>query len=172
MRDKVFLIGMPGAGKTTLGMQLAQELEYAFFDLDYEIEREEGKTVSQIFKAAGESHFRELEHQKLLHFIEDEPKSFVLATGGGTPCFYSNLQLMLEAGEVIHVFTEIQSLAKRLKRRAGSRPLLQGKNIIETVNATWEARKEYYEKAHHQYNPVEQLLPEFLESIAKKKASE
>ncbi|MFC2188099.1 shikimate kinase [Fulvivirgaceae bacterium LMO-SS25] len=171
MRDKIFLIGMPGTGKTTFGMQLAQQLECAFFDLDYEIEREEGKTVSQIFSSDGETYFRELEHRKLAHFIQSERKSFVLATGGGTPCFHDNLPLMLDAGEVVHVFTDIPTLAKRLKRKAGARPLLKGKNLLETVSATWNARKSFYEMANFKYDSTKHSVDDLIKILRNKKGS-
>ena len=162
MHDKIFLIGMPGTGKTTLGMQLALQLDCTFFILDYEIEREERKTVSQIFKEFGETHFRKLEHKKLSFFIENEKKSFVLATGGGTPCFHNNLQTMLDAGEVIHVYTDLEILAMRLKRKSGARPLLKGKNILETVKTTWNSRKKFYEKAHYCYDSSEHSISDLI----------
>ncbi len=162
---------MPGTGKTTFGMQLAQHLECVFFDLDYEIEREEGKTASQIFGSFGEPHFRELEKKKLTQFIQNEQKSFVLATGGGTPCFYNNLQLMMDSGEVIHVYTDIPSLAKRLKRKIGSRPLLKGKNVLDALNTIWSARREFYEMAHHEYDAKNQSIPDFLEIMQSEKGS-
>lgn len=172
MRDKIFLIGMPGTGKTTLGMLLAQQLKCAFFDLDYEIEREEGKTVSQIFKSSGESHFRELENKKLAHFVHQEQKFFVIATGGGTPCFYDNLQLMLDAGDVIHVFTDIPILAKRLNRKTGARPLLKGKNVLETINATWLARRDFYQMAHFQFDSSTHSLNDLIAMLKNKKGSQ
>ena len=77
---------MPGSGKTTLGKRLAREMLMPFVDLDKEIERREGKSDQQLFSESGEDYFRQVESKELIEWAAS-PKSFVMATGGGTPCF-------------------------------------------------------------------------------------
>ena len=85
----VYLIGLPGSGKTTMGKQLASILEIPFFDLDAEIENQAGKSIPELFKEEGEDFFREKERSCLRSFLNRD--NFILATGGGTPCFFDNL---------------------------------------------------------------------------------
>ncbi|MEP2025618.1 shikimate kinase, partial [Reichenbachiella sp.] len=95
--QKIFLIGMPGSGKSTLGKELAEKLGRNFFDLDAEIERMAGWVIPDIFAQVGEDYFRELENSVLLMLIRlNEPA--VIATGGGAPCFYDNIDQMNLAG--------------------------------------------------------------------------
>ncbi|MFM8739263.1 MAG: shikimate kinase, partial [Cytophagales bacterium] len=97
---KIFLIGLPGSGKTTLGKQLAERLNIRFVDLDTEIEKSEGESIALIFKRFGEDHFRKAEStqlQKWANLNED----FVMATGGGAPCFFDNMEVMNQSGTTI-----------------------------------------------------------------------
>ncbi len=84
---KIFLIGLAGSGKTTLGKQLASELDLPFADLDWEIETKENKSVREIFTQQGEDHFRKVESELLREWAGSQ-KDFVMATGGGAPCFF------------------------------------------------------------------------------------
>jgi shikimate kinase len=90
---KIVLVGMPGSGKSTFGKQLAQQLNFVFVDLDHVIEKETGKSISDIFQQEGEGKFRELESFYLEKCL-DGVEGFILATGGGTPCFNDNMDLI------------------------------------------------------------------------------
>src|SRR5436189_5502924 len=92
-RMKIFLIGMPGAGKSTLGRPLAAALNLPFVDLDKEIEKHEQKSIPEVFELRGEDYFRKSESTLLKSWAESN-RSFVLATGGGAPCFHDGIEVI------------------------------------------------------------------------------
>jgi len=145
---KLFLIGLPGSGKTTLGKKVAVYLQTPFFDLDEEIERLTNKSVQKIFAEEGESAFRRIESDTLQKLIE-EHSDFVMATGGGAPCFYDGIGIMNRAGITVFLDVPVYELEKRLHaEQKQNRPLLSGaKSITEKLNALREARISFYEKA-------------------------
>ncbi len=119
---KIFLIGMPGSGKTTLGRKLAEHISVEFVDLDAEIERSEGMAISDIFSAHGEDHFRIIE-ARLLREWAARPTSFVMATGGGAPCFHMGMQILNESGLSVFLDCPVAELVERVKANR-ERPLL------------------------------------------------
>lgn len=146
---KIFLIGMPGAGKSTLGKKLSVKLMLPFIDLDKEIEKTEIQSVEDIFKEKGEDYFRNIEAM-LLQRITTEQHSFILATGGGTPCFHNSLEHMKQHGLVIFLDMPIEVLYDRVKNSPG-RPLLAletGEQIKKRLQALREARIGTYSQAH------------------------
>lgn len=122
---RIFLIGFMGSGKSTMGAALARELGLSFIDLDKAIEAKFGNDISAIFTGNGEQHFRELEQQILNESLEKD--DFVMATGGGTPCFSDNMDQMNEAGVTIYLKMSTDLLAERLETETEQRPLLNGK---------------------------------------------
>ena len=120
---KIFLIGMPGSGKTTLGKQVAEHLEVDFVDLDLEIERQEQRSISEIFQQQGEDEFRLVE-AKLLRTSAASTRSFVMATGGGAPCFHKGMEVINEHGISIFLDCTVNELVERVKRNR-ERPLLR-----------------------------------------------
>jgi len=100
VQTKIYLIGLPGSGKTTLGKQVAVKLQADFIDLDSAIEQNEGKSIAAIFKERGEDAFRQQESD-LLHHYATSASPFVMATGGGAPCFFSNMDVMNASGVTI-----------------------------------------------------------------------
>ena len=88
----IYLIGYMGAGKTTYGKRLARDINYNFIDLDQKIEAEQGKTISEIFAEKGEDGFRQIEREAMIQTFGLE--NTIVATGGGTPCFFDNMQLL------------------------------------------------------------------------------
>ena len=94
---KIFLIGLPGSGKTTLGKQVASHLSIPFVDLDAAIEKAEQRTIPEIFKQSGENYFRKIESDLLKKWAESTT-DFLMATGGGAPCFFDNVEVMNRAG--------------------------------------------------------------------------
>ncbi len=119
------LIGYMASGKSTFGRILAEKLHYEFIDLDDYIEKNEKSTISDIFKLKGEIHFRKLETQYLKELLESK-KDLVLSLGGGTPCYSSNMNLILESNDVksIYLKASIPTLMARLKNEKGKRPLV------------------------------------------------
>ena len=122
----VFLIGFMGSGKSTVGKKLAKKLNYNFIDLDAAIEKQENCTISQIFENKGETFFREIERKLLINLLAKDKT--VIACGGGTPCFYDNLELMNKAGLTIYIKLSVEALLNRLVMAKQSRPLI--KNMV------------------------------------------
>ncbi|MEQ9405455.1 MAG: shikimate kinase [Cyclobacteriaceae bacterium] len=139
---RFFLIGLPGSGKTTLGKKLAKKRELSFIDLDEEIERAIGKSIPEIFSDDGEDKFRLIESNCLKEIIYDK-ENFVLATGGGTPCFFNNMQLMNESGVTVYINTPVAEIRKRLENDS-SRPLMK----IHSIEELHKLREVWYKKAH------------------------
>ena len=138
-----------GSGKTHWGKQLANQLKIPFFDLDEVISGKENKSVAQIFAQAGEEAFRVKEREVLEELIE-EHGSMVLSCGGGTPCFFNNIERMKKYGVVVWLNTHVEVLLKRLVNEKSTRPLI--KNIKDADLRSYIIRKlnerrMYYEQA-------------------------
>lgn len=149
MKQKVFLIGMPGAGKSTLGRSLATLMNIPFVDLDKQIEIAEGISIPELFSQFGEAHFRSVEARELKKVLE-QPDPLILATGGGAPCFHSNMDLLLKSGFSIFLDPPLQVLYDRLSQ-SKSRPLLRlDKNITldEKLKIMLEKRLPFYSRAN------------------------
>lgn len=120
---KIFLIGMMGSGKSYWTKALSKKLKTGGYDLDFLIEAQEEKTIAEIFAEDGESHFRKTE-AKILRWFK-EKKTFVLATGGGTPCFEGNMNWMNSQGITIWIDEPVELLVERLKPEKAHRPLIE-----------------------------------------------
>ena len=140
---------MPGSGKTTLGKRLAKEMLTDFVDLDKEIEKREGKSVQQIFSEKGEDYFRQIESRELIEWAGSS-KSFVMATGGGTPCFYEGINVINNSGLSIFLDVPLTTLFSRLGKKT-DRPLLNANDINEKkekLSALRANRIQYYQQAN------------------------
>ena len=148
--NNIYLLGMPGSGKSTLGRALSEELGIAFYDLDQYIETQAGKDITRIFAEDGEDGFRSIENQCLIQLSEQShPK--VIATGGGTPCFNKNIEYIDFHGVGIFLNVPLEIIVERLiKQGTGGRPLLQDKSPKELLGQLHDhflQRKAYYLKA-------------------------
>lgn len=150
IKNGIFLIGLAGSGKTTLGKSLAPKLGYKFIDLDKEVERKEGMTIPEIFQKLGEGQFRIFERETLHQLIAVED-SFVLATGGGTPCYHFNMDAMNEAGQTIYLDVAPGDLALRIiEDGVDGRPMFKSYDhvdLIQEIREMKSRREEYYEQA-------------------------
>lgn len=120
---RIFLLGYMGTGKTYWGKRWAAQYGMDFYDLDHEIEANAGITIREIFEKNGESFFREKEREALHRFSDRD--DFILSTGGGTPCFFDNMQWMNEKGITIYLNTPVSIIAERLLKEKSHRPLIQ-----------------------------------------------
>ena len=121
---KIFLIGLPGCGKSTLGKQLSRKLNIPFIDLDVEIERSMDLPIKDIFKKFGEPSFRKTE-TAMLKNISVQREEFVMATGGGAPIFFDNMIFMNNQGRTIFIDVPAREIADRISRsNLEERPLL------------------------------------------------
>ena len=157
---RIFLVGYMGSGKTTLGKAYARVNDMEFIDLDWYIEERMHKTVSELFAERGESGFRELE-RKMLHEV-GEFENVMIACGGGTPCFYDNMDYMNDVGDTVFLDVCPDVLFRRLKIAKVKRPLLADKTDVELMNFIVEAlekRLPFYIRARFRFNAEE------LESI-------
>ena len=147
---KIFLVGLPGSGKTTLGAEIAKKLDLPFVDLDYDIARIEKRSIASIFESEGEARFRELESQHLKNWC-DRKEDFLMATGGGTPCFYANIDLMNKVGVSVSLDTSVEVIAKRMKNtELGRRPLFADQTVETIAGRVSQMRREricYYQQA-------------------------
>ena len=150
---RIFLIGYMGAGKTTLGKAFARALGLTFVDLDWYIEERYHKTIRQIFTERGEDGFRELE-KRMLHEVGDF-ENVVISVGGGTPCFFDNVEYMNRVGETVFLDVAVNVLFRRLKVAKQQRPLLAEKNDEELMAFIVDAlqnRLPFYTQAKHVFN--------------------
>jgi len=138
-----------GCGKTTLGKRLAEHTGFAFLDLDGYIEQKYLKSVATIFAEMGQDAFREIERKALAEVADFE--NVVIATGGGAPCFYNNMEVMNNAGLTVYIKMTPSQLAERLEHsRAGKRPLIAGKSgeeLLQFIEDGLSQRESFYLQA-------------------------
>lgn len=137
----IVLIGLMGAGKTTVGRRLAKRLQLPFTDADHEIERAAGKTVPEIFEEHGEQYFRDGERRVIDRLLREETK--VLATGGGAYMNAETRQAIAENGVSVWLKADLELLMKRVKRRS-NRPLLKNANPEQTMRELIDERYPVY----------------------------
>lgn len=164
---RIFLIGMPGSGKSYWMQQLAILLHYNMIDMDHYIEDREGRSIPELF-AAGEDTFREKEKAALEAAIEQYAGKTVIATGGGAPCYKDNLQRMKAAGCVIYLESKIEVLIANVEQQGIDRPLLANgsrKELAEKLSELYRKRKEIYEEAHLKIAADKASLSTFAQAI-------
>ncbi len=147
---RIIIIGYMGAGKTTVGRALAKETGMQFYDLDWYIEARMHKTVPQLFAERGEDGFRRVESNMLHEAAEFE--DVIISSGGGTPCFFDNMEYMNAQGDTVYLKASPDVLCAHLKMGKVKRPLLEGKSEEELrsfVASQLEQREPYYMKAKH-----------------------
>ncbi|MEP4533849.1 MAG: shikimate kinase [Cyclobacteriaceae bacterium] len=142
-KQKIYLIGLPGTGKSYFGKILAEATGFEFADLDKIIEEKEGRTISTIFETDGEDYFRRTESTLLRSFSEKE--EFILATGGGSPCFHDGISFMNENGITIYLTQDRETLIERISRKS-HRPLMQG-DVENRIDELLRIRSKFYNQA-------------------------
>ena len=149
---RIFLTGYMGAGKTTLGRALAAELGIPFIDLDHYIEKRHCKTIAQLFAEKGEEGFREIE-RRMLHEV-GEFEDVIISTGGGTPCFFDNIEYMNAQGTTVYLDVPVERLHIRLSIAKAKRPLIKDKNdeeLMAFITEQLAKRAPHYCKAQYSF---------------------
>ena len=148
MVKRVFLIGFMGGGKTTIGKFVAKDMGWQFIDMDSYIEECQRKTISSIFSEAGENGFRDIERKAVAELCEKE--NIIVATGGGAPCFFDNMEAMNRSGLTVYLNVDAPTLCNRLKNARAHRPLLADKTddeLLDYITQKLQEREPYYSKA-------------------------
>lgn len=156
--ERIFIIGYMGSGKTTIGKRLAKSLSLAFIDLDAYIENKYRKSVPDLFAEKGEEEFRKIESRSLREVAEIE--DVVISTGGGTPCFFDNMEVMNRAGLTIYLEAHPEDLAAHLLAAKTVRPLITGKpkeELIPFITEHLSRRESHYRKAQVIY-PIDRMI--------------
>ena len=138
-----------GSGKSHWGQLLSRKLNIPFFDLDEQIISHEDKSINEIFAENGEEYFRLLE-KDVLHIITESHDSFVMACGGGSPCYFNNIDYMNQAGTTVWINTPFEELYKRLIEQKKERPLIRqltDDQVKGFIIKKFSDRKIYYEQA-------------------------
>lgn len=145
---KIFLIGFMGCGKSTLGKKLAAKLGYGFIDLDQVFEDQIASSIGEYFAANGEDAFRALESKVLKEY--NYPSDCVVATGGGAPCYFDNMEWMNNNGITFYIEMPPIALAKRLEKGKEKRPLLRDmseEQLIKFIESKLTERDSFYKRA-------------------------
>jgi shikimate kinase len=160
---RIYLVGYMGCGKSTIGRKLAHLLSLNFIDLDKYIEERYFKTIPIIFEEEGEKGFREKERSALLEVSEFE--DVIVGTGGGTPCFFDNMEVMNISGITIYISPDIETLANRILKSKNERPLVSGKSkedLVVFINEALKKRSPFYEQAKIIIRGENNLNPELV----------
>lgn len=147
---RIILIGYMGAGKTTLGKALARQLNVDFCDLDWFIEERYHRTIQQIFDEKGENGFREIERNMLHEVAEFE--NIIISCGGGTPCFFDNIEFMNSKAKTVYLKASPETLFQHLKMGKNERPLLKNKSdeeLMQFITSSLAQREPFYSKANY-----------------------
>lgn len=145
---RIFLIGYMGAGKSTMGKALAKTMDLTFIDLDDFIVNRQHKTVTEIFEEVGEDGFRQIERKALIEVAAYE--NVVISLGGGTPCFFDNMDVVNKAGKSVYLRPSEEVLLQRLIKGKSKRPLLAQKSddeILQVIREQLAWREPYYLRA-------------------------
>ncbi len=164
---RIYLIGYMGCGKSTLGRRLARHTGLQFIDMDQYIEKRNCKTVPQLFENFGEEGFRQKERKALEELSEFT--DVVIATGGGAPCFFNNIDLMNRTGKTIYLNIHPKILAERLLKSKTERPLIRGKSkgeLVAFIAETLQKREKFYKKAKYEIKRPDYNLDELMKLIA------
>ena len=146
--NRIFLIGFTGSGKSTIGKKLSNLLHFDFFDTDAEIERITGKSIFQIFDDEGENFFREKERTLITELSRKD--NIVVSTGGGTPCFFDNMQRMNQTGLTIYLHANPNVLKQRITNQKHQKPLLKtvpDEQLTPHITQLLRQREPYYHQA-------------------------
>lgn len=166
---KIILVGYMGSGKSAVGKALAEGSGLTFLDLDEHIEAELGMPIPEIFRQKGEIFFRKMEHEYLKRVLSSE-NDMILATGGGTPCYSGNMDLLLKATpNVFYLQMSVSGLAQRLAREKDHRPMISHLNpedLEEYIGKHLFERRQFYSRAPHTIGCDGKAIEEIADHIS------
>lgn len=155
-----------GSGKSTFGKKLAKELALPFIDLDKEVEIKAKCSITDIFKYLGEETFRKMESETLHELSNRE--EFVMATGGGTPCYFNNIEFINKKGKSIYIELDIQSIYNRLSQAKNIRPTIKDKKeqeLMQFIKDKLNEREPIYKQAAVTINGLSVNLKEVVSKL-------
>ena len=167
--NTVFLLGYMGCGKSILGKALASQLNISFLDLDKKVEEYENKSVQKIFELKGELYFRQVERKILLEIIDSSiPK--IVSLGGGTPCYFTNMNDIVDSShQSLYFKASVDNLMNKLYNKSQKRPLISHINnkndLKEFISKHLFERSLFYEKAQIKINVDNKSIPEIIGEI-------
>jgi len=141
MKRNIIITGFMGTGKSVVAKQLAGKLKMQFIDMDRIIEEGRGMNIADIFARYGENYFRKQENKLVKELSQKE--NTVIATGGGTLLSSDNARMLGQAGEIVCLYADSQTIYNRVKRK-NNRPLLKGENVLSEISRLLEERKKVY----------------------------
>ncbi|MCL7987917.1 shikimate kinase [Sphingobacterium sp. lm-10] len=170
MSKPIFIVGFMGSGKTTWGKKLAKALQRTFIDLDEQLVEHVGMTIPAYFSLYGEEEFRKVESQLLKKNIL---QNVVISTGGGTPCFYDNMDWIVQHGTVVYLEHSPKSLWARLNASdVNKRPALKGltgDKLLQFITEKLDERAPHYQKAHIAVDQLHTSIPELTAILLQQK---
>ena len=164
---RIYLIGYMGCGKSTLGALLAKRLHLTFYDTDSLIEHKYKANIHQLFKRYNEEVFRVIEQGMLTETFSFE--NAVISTGGGTPCFGKNMELIIENGMSVYLKLSPEHIYQRLKKSRKKRPLLAGlnkKELLDFITGQMALREDFYNKAQIIFDPYKEDIELLIEKFS------
>ena len=165
---RIYLIGFMGSGKSYTGKNLADLMHYPFYDLDTVIEEKAGQTIKSIFAEHGEAYFRATERDTLQQL---KPENAIISCGGGTPCFFDNMDWINDNGISVFLDTSVPLLISRLEKEKDKRPLLKRKSFEELaifIEQKIAERRPFYEQAsviYYQKNNEDSIAHDLHSSL-------
>lgn len=150
---RIYLVGMPASGKSYWGKRVASHYKLNFLDLDAFLEKKLGQSITQVFQKKGEAFFREKEQETL--YQTQQFTNTIIATGGGTPCFFDNMAFIKKEGWSIFIDVSLEIIVNRLKVDV-ARPMFQEKTDEELENYVenlYQKRISYYQQADFHFQP-------------------
>ncbi len=164
---RIFLVGFMGSGKTHWGHLLSEKLGMRFFDLDEQVAEHAGKSIPEIFATEGEEQFRMME-KDTLHIIAESHQQFIMACGGGSPCYFNNIDYMNQVGTTVWINSPLDTLFDRLVKEKEKRPLLKelsDEQLRLFIHKKYSDRKIYYEQADVKVDEDPVQLDNLIEKI-------
>ncbi|MFZ4400256.1 MAG: shikimate kinase [Bacteroidales bacterium] len=169
---RIILVGFMSCGKSTIGKQLARRMNMESFDIDEAFESKYKMTINNFFELFGENKFRELEHGILMESLKQD--NVIISTGGGTPCFYNNMQIINNNGISVYLKLHPKSIIDRLLNTKRQRPLLKNftpEELSSFVYTQLSKRESYYSQSRFIF-PIENKKPNEVYSLLKQSFDE